>query len=252
MPDEFDVGEEFENLSGQQDQGEQLLQEYANALDRARLTTLTVGTAEDAETRRTAADVMGRKVNEVRDGNVWDPADLSRDDVAPIEEFEPQLAQEILGRIEKREAREAAEQARAAEQTRIEALNEEQRAVELAQIQEAADLDRRKRRVEEFLQFEGVEAIDPLSGQVVKVPMVTRKHPLSGVLVMGEDKQQVFGVPEHLEQVTQAYKTWVSLPGHKRSDYLASLPEVMQDALSVVYDVAPPLNLDELPQTKEL
>lgn len=71
----------------------------------------------------------------------------------------------------------AAVEARIAEETRLAEMQEEDREREMARVQENADLDRRRVQLQQFLDYPGVEAIDPLSGNITKVPMIERKHP---------------------------------------------------------------------------
>jgi hypothetical protein len=120
---------------------------------------------------------------------------------------------------------------KANELTRIANLPTEEQETLSAAKAEAEQHAKRVADVEEFLHVDGVKAVSPRTGKVETV--------------LGDD------MPENLQAVTNEFHTWQQLPGSERGSYFASLPVIVQDALSVMYGVRGPVDLGEIPSLQE-
>jgi hypothetical protein len=165
-----------------------------------------------------------RQVADDIDANSWDVDMLTPEQVADLQEHAPEVADEVQRRL-KVSADELGEAERLATQS------DEERAAYAVAKAEAEDHARRVTDVEEFLHIDGVRAISPLTGQVVTV--------------LADD------MPENLQAVRDRFHEWQQLPGSERGAYLASLPQVMQDALGVTYGVREPVDISEIPSLQE-
>jgi hypothetical protein len=214
-----------------------LLQDaYLDAMARARL-------ANDDDERKPHAD----QANEIEgwltsigdEGDVWSADELPENATAIVREKNIELADEIDRRRQVRDAERVARQAREAEQTRLDALNDQERAAQLAAAQETAQFEQQRRDFEDWMNTlvekgELVRAVHPLkrTGQVQLVPPDGR-------------------TPPSLQPIVDLFYEWHDLPIHDREDWWAQRTQAEKDALSVMYQVHEPVGINQIPALQE-
>ncbi len=226
--------DDLDLLEGQQDDADdevQLLRQLADGLSAAAITTRSIGSAEDVEARAAAADLMVARSEALRN-DFTTLHDVEDSDLEPIREIKPDLFATVSAKRDEMLERQAAVQARIDEDNRVAALNEEQRAQELAAIQDQAAYEDRVRAANEVIETanrEGVRAVHPITQQVVTV------HER---------------LPEPLKPTVETFHKWRLAQGAERTKIWESLSETEQDLLSVHYGIRGPVGADELQSLK--
>jgi hypothetical protein len=211
-----------------------LLQDaYLDAMARARL-------AKDDAERKPHEDQANAIEGLLKDEAIWEwgsDADLPEDAVALVREPKPELADELDRRRQVREGERVAQQAREAEQTRLDALDDQERAAQLASAQETAQFEQQRRDFEDWMndlveKGELVRAVHPLKNTVELVPPDGR-------------------TPPSLRPVVDLFHQWHELPIHDRENWWAQRTQAEKDALSVMYQVHEPVGINQIPALRE-
>jgi hypothetical protein len=166
-----------------------------------------------------------------------DAGDLPERASAIVRPRNEQLADELDRRRQAKEAERTAIEARKAEQDRLDALSDQERAAELAAAQETAAFEQQRRDFNDWMDSlvesgELTREVNPFSHRIQMVP--PGGH-----------------TPPSLQHVVDMFHTWHELPIHERERWFAERTQAERDALSVFYEVRPPADIDEIPALQE-
>jgi hypothetical protein len=190
------------------------------ARSRPSLAEVLSETPESQALRLAEVERLRQEADDI-DANSWDMDMLTPEQVADLQKHAPEVADEVQRRLK-------ASADELAEAERLAAQSDEERAAEAAARAAEEAHAAQVAAFEELIASGGYEkAVSPLTGQVVVVSPDGR-------------------TPAALQPVVDAFHEWQSRSGYDRGAYLNALPQLMQDALGVMYGVRPPVDLSEI------